>query len=166
MALINAEAAKAFPGLGATKAFNAFMATPRGHELHTAYLDAPVPVVTKTASSETKAAVFGKLVDLGREIAKREGIPESVAFVKVLETEEGKVLHGQYEAASSDPEVVTKTEPSSEPYVVLGDAINHEINALAKSESIPLDEASRRFTKTERGALMYRGYRRARGLSA
>jgi hypothetical protein len=39
---------------------------------------------------------YEKLQEMGREIAKRDGVPESVGFSKALETDEGKALHREY----------------------------------------------------------------------
>lgn len=49
-----------------------------------------------TAEAETK------LHALAKTIAERDGIPESVAFTKALETEEGKDLHRQAEAEKEE----------------------------------------------------------------
>jgi hypothetical protein len=141
------------------KAFAAFMATPRGAELHTAYAAASPAPVAKAASSRTKSEVFNALVALGREFAKREGVAESAAFNRVLETDEGRALHKAYQEAPEPAAVMPVAKKVDEaPAQILGRTINDEVDRLAKSDGLSIPEAYGRFAATPAGQLLLRGH--------
>jgi hypothetical protein len=160
------EAVAAFPGMTLPLASVAFVETERGKAMHAAVASAPPDPVVQKSATETRSEVFGRIVQMGTEIAAREGLPESVAFTKALQTDEGKRLHEQYVGATPDPDVVEKTvAPSSDPVDVLGRTIVEETNRIAKADGVPIEEADRRFRATPAGRLMTRGYAHERGLT-